>query len=230
MKPKFGAVVVAGRGGLGNYVFSKNHYGPFIRTKSSKEWIDTDIRIATRLIHKTVCDHWYELTHAQMLAWNAAAPTFFRKDIFGDHRPLSGFNLFCKLNNFLLQFGKDQIDVPPLPVFIDPFISLSIVAAEDPAKVEITYSPEINDDLYGAQLWVTKPISPGIINSKGHFFYLMPLAAAQASPFDFNVQYEARVNFSLTGSEGKKIFVRLRMVNIITGQPGAYIFAWTIVQ
>lgn len=228
MKPKFGAVVVAGRGGLGNYVFSKNHYGPFIRTKSSKLWVDTDIRIANRLLHKEVSGAWKELTNDQMLAWNAAAPNFFRKDIFADHRPLTGFNLFCKLNNFLLQFGKVKLVIPPLPVFIDPFISLSIVAAEEPAKVEITYSPAINDDLYGAQLWVTKPISPGIINSKGHFFYLMPISSAHASPFDFNVQYENR--FDLLDSPGQKIFVRLRMVNIITGQPGSYIFAWTIIQ
>jgi len=54
------------------------------------------------------------LTEEQRLAWIAAAATILSKPRLGQGGPLTGCQLFVKVNVYLAYRGLPQVDLPPL--------------------------------------------------------------------------------------------------------------------
>jgi hypothetical protein len=63
--------------------------------------------------------HRYDtLTQAQQDAWVAAAGQYQSRASLGQSGPLTGLQLFVKINSLLAQLGQDVVDAPPaLPLF-----------------------------------------------------------------------------------------------------------------
>jgi hypothetical protein len=60
------------------------------------------------------------LTESQQNAWNAAASSQMTRSRLGQNGPLTGLQLFTKINATLRTFGQPTVDVPPaLPTFPD---------------------------------------------------------------------------------------------------------------
>ena len=62
-----------------------------------------------------VASRWRTLQEAQRAAWIAAGKEVHSTTRLGQNGTLSGFLLFTKINCTLVEFGQDQVDVPPAP-------------------------------------------------------------------------------------------------------------------
>ena len=66
-----------------------------------------------RAIFKRVTARWRSLQESQRAAWRAAALAIKSVSRLGQNGPLTGAQLFNKINCTLAQFGQDQVDAPP---------------------------------------------------------------------------------------------------------------------
>lgn len=228
MKTKFGAIIVDGRGKIGGHVASKNRAGSYLRTKVTPVNPNTSAQATVRNRLSGISSAWRDLTAAQRSAWNAAVEDFAKTDIFGDLRNPTGFNLYQRLNNNLLNIGEAVITVPPAPVAVDSFTSMSI-AAEDATvaeSLEITYAAAIAAD-HKVKVFATAPLSAGVSFVKSEYRQIDVIVTADASPFDITAEYVAK--FGSTGEVGQKIFVKMVQVETASGIEGSAISASTLV-
>lgn len=73
----------------------------------------TAAQLNIRAIMTRVSGAWRALEEAQRAAWMAAAKNVMSTSRLGQSGPLSGFQLFTKINCTLAQFGQEQVDAPP---------------------------------------------------------------------------------------------------------------------
>ena len=71
--------------------------------------------MSVRAILGRVAASWRTLQEVQRAAWMAAAKEAKSTSRLGQSGPLSGFQLFAKINCTLAQFGQEQVDAPPAP-------------------------------------------------------------------------------------------------------------------
>ena len=74
---------------------------------------NTAYQQSVRSTLSSVSQRFRSLTKSQIDAWDTAAAKYQTRSRLGQSGPMTGFQLFSKLNATLLQFGADQIDTPP---------------------------------------------------------------------------------------------------------------------
>jgi hypothetical protein len=80
----------------------------------------TSAQMGVRDIFSRVAKGWRALTQAQREAWIAAAAQQQSKARLGQSGPLTGSQLYVKVNATLAQFGQPTVDTPPsIPAFPD---------------------------------------------------------------------------------------------------------------
>jgi hypothetical protein len=228
MKAKFGAIVVDGRGKLGGHVASKNRAGSYFRTKVTPVNPQTSFQSVVRNRLAGLSSGWRGLTAAQRAAWNGAVVDFQKTDIFGDIKTPSGFNLYQKLNNNLLNIGIAAISTPPQIVAVDAFSTLSL-AAEDGTvaeSLELTFTPAIAAD-HKVKVYATAPMSAGISFVKSEYRQIAVLDNGDTSAYNLLAEYQAK--FGSTGEAGQKIFVKVVQVESASGLEGTPLSASAIV-
>jgi hypothetical protein len=100
----------SGKRGLN--VSQGGRYGQISRTLVIPSNPRTPAQQSQRGIFATVTAGWRALTEAQRAAWTAAAKRYLSPRRCGTQGPLTGSQLYTKLNCVLLTFGQDQIDAP----------------------------------------------------------------------------------------------------------------------
>ncbi len=228
MKAKFGAIVVAGSGKIGGHVASRNRAGAYLRTKVTPVNPSTTAQATARNRLAGISQGWRGLTAAQRSSWNQSVGDFSKTDVFGDLKNPSGFNLYQRLNNNLLNIGQSAITSPPLPVAVDYFTSLSL-AAEDGTVAEsfaITFAPAIAAD-HSVKVFATAPLSAGVNFVKSEYRQIGVATNSDTSPLDYLTEYQAK--FGSTGTAGQKIFVKLVQVENASGIEGTPLEASAIV-
>lgn len=219
MKAKFGAIVVAGSGKIGGHVASRNRAGSYFRTKVSPVNPQTSYQSAVRNRLSGLSSAWRGLTADQRAAWNQAVGNFAKTDVFGDLKNPSGFNLYQRLNNNLLNIGESALSVPPLPLEVHAFSSLSLAAADATVaeSMSLTFAPAIDAD-HKVKVFATAPQSAGKNFVKSEYRQIAVLDNTDTSPHDLLSAYQAR--FGSVGQAGNKIFVQVVQVEVNSGQEG----------
>jgi hypothetical protein len=218
MKIKFGAIVVAGSGKLGGHVFTKNRAGAAMRTKVTPSNPRTVSQSGARAFLTTISKAWAGLTESQRLQWNAASTSFKKTNIFGDGVTPSGFNLYQKLNNNLLNVGAAVIDVPPSPSAVVGITALSVTAVHAGA-LTITFTADANASAtQELEIWATESINAGKSFVKNKFRKIGNVVSTTVSPYVATTLYNTK--FGAVGAAGKKIFIQIKGVNAETGQAG----------
>jgi hypothetical protein len=228
MKAKFGAIVVAGSGKIGGHVASRNRGGAYFRTKVTPVNPSTNAQALIRSRLAGISSGWRSLTAAQRDAWNAAVSDFAKTDVFGDLKNPSGFNLYQRLNNNLLNIGESAIVVPPAALSVDSFSSLSFTAEDGTVaqSLSLTFSPAIAVD-HSVKVLATPPLSAGVSFVKSEYRQIDVLTSADTSPLNALAAYQAV--FGTTGAAGQKIFIKLIQVENSSGIEGIAIQASAIV-
>ncbi len=122
-------------GKCGNMVWQRNRYGQICYPAFIPANPRTPAQVAIRAIFAAVSKRWRLLTEEQRLAWIAAAATILSKPRLAQCGPLTGLQLFVKVNVYLAYRGQPQVDLPPL-CFRCPKLAV-------PSPYDTSHSPQV---------------------------------------------------------------------------------------
>jgi hypothetical protein len=164
----------------------------------------TDAQLRVRSFLRTVAASWGTLTQAQRDAWTAEANQHQSKARLGQSGPLTGLQLYAKINCALLIIGGSEVSVPPAaPNFaLLPVSGLTITNAAGVITLKLTTTDSPAD---GTMLRGAAPCSQGRNVAPG-VVYLGTLDSPVNNAIDISTAYKARYG---SPAVGKKVFVRV---------------------
>lgn len=234
MKIQWGMMMTDGRGKLGGQVASKNRAGAYVRTKVTPSNPQTASQSVARSILAVLSKNWSgRLTEAQRAAWVEASASgeWNKTDIFGNSRKPSGFNLFVGMNSLQQATEGQPLRVPPAKAEFLVGRTLTLAAqAGEPGTVQGLLDVEAGTPQTDTQLQVqaTAPVSAGKSYVKNLFRDIaVQNLVSGANSLVLGTAYEEKFG-SLTGNEGKQIFIRVRQV--VEGQATPWMTASAIIQ
>jgi hypothetical protein len=208
----FGNAVQDMRGKDNGNVYSKNRFGPYIRTKVTPVNRRTTFQTAVRATFTVLARLWGStLTDAQRAAWIAyAAATPFR-NIFGLSRALSGHQYFLKLNAALGNIGAAFVLDPPTSNANGDLGVLTLAMAVA-AGGSMTLATNESSVPVGALVvvYATPQLSPGINFVKSQLRYIGNFASG-GTPYDLKADWVAKYGTFPTVA-GKKVFVAAQLI------------------
>jgi hypothetical protein len=114
-------------GKLGLTVTFPSRYGLIRRTRVVPANPNTASQQAIRGYFTASARAYDTLTEAQQNAWIQAAGQYHSRPTLGQSGPLTGLQLYTKLNSVLLQFGQEQLDAPPAKPAFGPNAPVALV-------------------------------------------------------------------------------------------------------
>lgn len=124
LKVKFGATITDARGSLAGNTYSRNHYGAYIRARTTPTNPNTDLQQQCRNSIAFLADAWAStLTAAQRTAWDLYGSSVAMTDTLGATMYLTGYNHFLRSNSVRKRSGLTVI--APGPVIFE-------IPAQDP--------------------------------------------------------------------------------------------------
>jgi hypothetical protein len=198
----------------GSDVFSKNHYGNFIRKVVKPINPKSTYQTLQRGILKTCAKAWAGLTIGQRLSFSQLGKQRTFKNVLGGIIHLTGNATYNALNSMLLTIDEAAIDTAPA-ITLDNVASPTALsaAAVHAGAVTLTYAPAV-DAAQSMAVYSSGEVSPGKnFNSKYNF--LGVVVTANASPFALTSLYNAK--FGAVSAAGNKIFFKVKLVDWATG-------------
>jgi hypothetical protein len=191
-------------GKRGLYVSQGGRYGQISRILVIPANPRTAPQMSVRAILTRVTARWRSLEESQRAAWRAAALGVKSVSRLGQNGPLTGAQLFSKINCTLAQFGQEQVDVPPArPVFSSlapQALVITNTGGVIALKLTCPTSPGENTIVRGSA-----PVSQGI-NNLGDFRVLGTCPVPADGVADITGLYTTRYGAPPVGA---KVFVRV---------------------
>jgi len=206
------------RGFWNQNVFSRNHYGSYVKVYAPKPDESSPAQLADRAKFKTVSEKWKTLTEAERIEWKIFSDGIIKKNIFGDPYIPSAFIIFMSCNQNLRLIGLPIIHSPNSNVYIGDIYSFKIDVS-DPTPdfwfMDFTGQSVSSDCVYF--VYGTPGISAGInyVQSQYRYIGYIPVSSADTYSFfpEYNVLFPAPVS-------GQKLFLKIRCVNYHSGISG----------
>ena len=195
----------SGKRGLN--VMQASPFGQISRTLAIPTNPRTPAQMTVRDILSRVAARWRKLSETHRLEWKEAATAVQSNSRLGQSGPLSGFQLFAKINCALAQFGQDQVDTPPVrPEFPDLAPqSLTITNAAGVIALKLACPSDPGD---GTVVRGSKPLSQGIEVCRDFRILGMCPAPAQGVA-DITSLYTARYGVPQVGT---KVYIQVNQV------------------
>jgi hypothetical protein len=205
-------------GKRGLYVWQGGRYGQISRILVIPANPRTASQTSVRAILSRVATAWRGLQESQRAAWTAAASGVNSVSRLGQRGPLTGQQLFNKINCNLAQFGQEQVDAPParpqFSVLAPQNLVITNTGGEVALKLACPTSPGENTIVRGS-----KPVSQGY--GKWTDFRILGTCPAPAlGAADITSLYTARYGAPPVGT---KVFIRVsQLVDGWEDQPVTY--------
>jgi hypothetical protein len=194
-------------GKRGLYVSQGGRYGQISRALVIPSNPRTVPQTTVRANLARVTARWRSLQEAQRAAWTAAASGVRSASRLGQSGPLTGQQLFNKINCTLAQFGQAQVDVPParpqFPILAPASLVITNAAGVIALKLTCATDPSESTIVRGS-----KPVSQGFGNFTDFRVLGMCPAPAQGSA-DITSLYTARYGAPPVGT---KVFVSVNQL------------------
>jgi hypothetical protein len=156
------------------------------------------------------------LTEPQQNAWIAAGANAQTRAHLGQSGPLTGLQLFTKINCALLAVGGTMVNTPPTPPTIDPLPITGLVITNTGGNVALklttTDSPPDGTMLWGcapANSGVRRPVSPrflGQLDSPvGNLITITTLYTDKFGAPEVGKRLIVQVNANVDGYEGPRV-------------------------
>lgn len=129
-KIKLSALVSDIKGKAQGSVFARNNGGLYFRNNPSGGGQKTAKWAKAKSSFSALSGMWRDLLPEQRSAWNTATADYNSKDVFGDDRKASGFELFMRLNQPLNKLGLPLLETPQAPQEI-PAVSDMVLSTVD---------------------------------------------------------------------------------------------------
>jgi hypothetical protein len=214
MKTKFGSIIVDGRGKIGGHVASKNRAGSYLRTKVTPVNPRTSFQSAVRNSMSINTKAWRGLYDEDRNTWAAAVADFARSNVFGDKKTLSGFGLYCSINNNLRSINKAVKAQCPVPMSVPTTNVVSLVVDTVGNAINLTMSGAVPANT-SMVVRATSPQSAGKSFFKSEYRNLVVVAAAHVALVDLYSDYTTR--FGALTQLGMKIALEIFFVDNTSG-------------
>lgn len=122
---KYSTLISALAGKSNGSVFSKNQGGSYFRTNKAGYGLKTNSQSQNQGKFKTIGRKWSQLSDVEREAWNSAVVNYPTKNIFGDERLPTGYELFCRVNGGLVARNMPEKIMPEMPAVLPTINSLS---------------------------------------------------------------------------------------------------------
>lgn len=154
MKIKFGGGIVDARGSIAGNTFSRNHYGAYVRARTSPINPNTAAQQLVRNSVAFLADMWAAtLTAAQRTSWNLYGSSVAMTDKLGATMYLTGYNHFIRSNILLKMSSLTLVSAGPVIFEIpahDP--TFAITASEGTQQISFVFDDTMawanEDDAY----------------------------------------------------------------------------------
>jgi hypothetical protein len=225
-KVKFTAVVADMRNKLNGSVFARNRGGAYVRTKVTPLNPQSVRQVAARNLLTSLAQGFRSLTQEQITAWNEAVSQWQTTDIFGDLISPTGLALYVRLNSNISNGGGTLITTPPAPTGADALTNLSLSADVSDDQFEIDFLPTTVPSNHSLYIESTSMLSPGINNANSRFRFIAIATAGVTSPLAIYPEQTAKFGSLVAG---QKVYVRCKLINILTGEVSLALKASAIV-
>jgi hypothetical protein len=213
-----GAMIGAITGKLGDDVYSRNQYGPYVKSKGTLTDPNTSYQQTIRDRLESCLNEWQDMTDDERTAWEIASQTgeWNVKDKLRDWHKPSGYNLFVKLNMKAWDnWSSPEILVPPqkepLTALFIGSLSLSF------GQLQLSFSSSTISANETVKIYATASYSTGIMKQKrNQFKYIVSFAEPFfTSPSNIHDFYITRFG---SWTNGLKLSAMAQIVNTTTGQ------------
>ncbi len=211
------AVISEVRGSIGTETFSRNHYRNYVRTKTNPIQPDTTPQVNARTIMATASAEWGFIEEERRIAWNEYARDINSRPRLSSQKPLTGFNAWCQ--QYILA-SRGLCAFPYYPNPEKPLIAAAttnLYFGIDGAFVQwdLGYAPTD----YGYQIWMCAPASAGVMsfNSVSYRVIAEGQQSVQGPTVFIQSAYETVFGILMSDFVGKKIFTKLRLLELTTG-------------
>jgi hypothetical protein len=215
MKAKLNPFVVDAAGNQQGYVYSKNHYGLYIKKWYQPTQIQSD---ETNLAHynfKFYSQRWSAISDVNRIKWNELAKQIPAKCFDGSTRNKTGKNVFVSCNCNLNRIGVSQIDTPGRLQPFNSFYKLYLVFTHIPDKFRLYPTAVDTTGNVEALVFITSPLSLGTFYTHCQYKWIahFPLAA----PYYDILFTDYNVRFGYMPKNGKKYFVKVICIDKQSG-------------
>ncbi|MCX6923892.1 MAG: hypothetical protein NT154_11900 [Verrucomicrobia bacterium] len=191
-------------GKRGLYVSQGGRYGQISRAFVIPSNPRTASQTSVRAILSRVTMRWRSLEEAERAAWTAAGSGVNSVSRLGQSGPLTGQQLFNKINCTLAQFGQAQVDAPPARPQFPSLVPTNLVITNNGGAIALKLTcpadPGENTIVRGS-----KPVSQGY--GKFTDFRILGMCPAPVlGSSDITSLYTARYRVPPVGT---KVFVRV---------------------
>lgn len=211
---KFSAVVSDVRGKIGGNVFARNKGGNYIRAFAMPLNPNSTFQQTIRNRMKSLHASYQSLSAARIQAWKNFAPGYPFANKVGESLPLSGQQLFLKLNGNLKAVGASIIPEPSpktavaaLPDAVFTATSTAVTCSTVPSAIGADEKVIVSM----SKAYPKSITAPG----KSAMRQISVIDSTDTAPVDLTADYSAR--FSLPASADMKVFYNLKVVNTTTG-------------
>ena len=195
----------SGKRGLN--VSQNGRYGQISRALAIPANPRTDAQLDIRDTFTAVTKAWRALTDAQRAAWAAAAQTVMSKSRCGTSGPLTGSQLYTKLNATVALVGGDNMDAPPMPPAFDHNPVGALAISNDGGDITLRLACP-NQPTTDILVRATAPVSAGVSNTSDYRILGVLPAPAQGA-CNITAMYVARFGVPPVTA---KVFVQTNQV------------------
>lgn len=191
-KIRTGAIVQQISGSVAGNTFSHNRFGAYIRARSIPIGSSSTAAQNARAYLSTASAAWGALTEAQQKTWISWAQNNPIVDSLGEKRILTGQMAYVQIQARVLQNGDSLLSAPPQEASPQGLASLSLSLDIGAGSFGVVYTTTPLGA--GLSLWLRCAVvdSGGINYVRNLLKLVSKTPAAQASPYDFQSDAEAR--------------------------------------
>lgn len=213
---KFNQIAQAS-GKVNGTIYATGIGGQYMKTWKKPANPESAFQVSVRGQLSNLASGWRGLTQAQRDAWANATESYPTRNRFGDLYIPSGYQLYMTLNGNLNAIGGDLITEPAVPVAFTA-TGLDAVTITNTAGVTTEFAIDplaagTADERFLAE--VSGSVSTGISSPKSVVFKSLASWAATGGSSDEFAAYVSRFGNAVLGA---KVFIKLYIVNITTGQ------------
>lgn len=209
---KLGGLVTQISGKIGGQTLGTSSSGAYIKNSGRPRKAITLLQQTKMQRMATSSQAWRALSDAQRLVYINASSSYPYLNRVGETKYYSGFAIFTKLRNNLLNVNVTPTP-SPLPLFTFPPLSNAVMTSVA-GVYEITADGDDSNVSY--RLFCSRPGSKGVTNSYKNQFFIVNVTADQLSS-GYDISSALTAKFGAIAANNK-IYWRLDGVNFSNGQ------------
>lgn len=209
---QFGFGINSINGKVGGSVFARGNYGNVLRSTPKHTAQKSALQMQHRAEFNSVLQLWSTISEENRNEWNSYAEYYNSFPERGGTTRLTGYTVFCQVNNNLLLIERPLISQPVWKPFTCPvtYIESNVNAS----NVIYGYGPTPFEDDPVPAAFITSPLSNGISNGMPYALYI-PIYEITVNTLVFTPNYFKK--FSTLPIPGFSIFIYISFIDVYSG-------------